>query len=210
MFRNSLSGARPQADAGTELLNIRPRLYLVRHGETAWSASGRHTGRTDLDLTERGRQQATALRRLLEGRHFARVLTSPLRRARHTAELAGIGAGAEVVEDLREWDYGDYEGATTPEIQERDPGWLIWTSPVPNGETLEQVGARAERVLERARALDGDVALFAHGHILRVLIARWCGLPPVEGRRFALGTATLSVLGWEHDYATVRAFNLKP
>jgi broad specificity phosphatase PhoE len=188
----------------------RSQLYLIRHGETAWSLGGQHTGRTDIDLTDRGRRQARALAGLLEGRRFARVMTSPLRRARETAELAGLGAGAEVLDDLREWDYGDYEGATTRDIRERVPGWLIWTSPVPNGETLEQVGARAERILERARALDGDVALFAHGHILRILIARWCGLAPIEGRRFALGTATLSVLGWEHDYPTLCAFNVAP
>jgi broad specificity phosphatase PhoE len=188
----------------------RNQLYLIRHGETAWSRSGQHTSRTDLPLTENGRRQARALGALLRGHRFARVMTSPLRRAQETAELTGFGAAAEVLEELREWDYGDYEGATTRDIRQKAPGWLIWTSPVPNGETLEQVGARAERVIERARAADGDVALFAHGHILRVLTARWCGLAPVEGRRFALGTATLSVLGWEHDYATLRAFNVAP
>lgn len=188
----------------------RNQLYLIRHGETAWSLSGQHTGRTDVALTENGRRQARALGSLLQGQRFARVMTSPLRRARETAELAGLGVGAEVIDELREWDYGDYEGATTRDIRAKVPGWLIWTCAVPNGETLAQVGARAERVIERARAVDGDVVLFAHGHILRILIARWCGLPPIEGRRFALGTATLSVLGWEHDYPALRAFNVAP
>lgn len=184
-------------------------LYLIRHGETAWSLSRQHTGRTDIPLTERGRAEARALGRLLDGRRFARVLVSPLKRAAETAHLAGYDSLAERCEELREWDYGEYEGRKTVDIRNEAPGWLIWTGLVPGGETLEQVAARAERVIKLAAEASGDVALFAHGHILRVLTARWCGLPAVEGRRFLLETATLTVLGWEHDYRGVRIFNAR-
>ena len=180
-------------------------VVLVRHGETEWSRSGRHTGRTDLPLTEQGCQQARAVGALLAGRRFGRVLVSPLARARETARLAGYAGETEP--DLSEWDYGDFEGRTTAEIREQAPGWLIWQGPVPGGETLEQVAERADRVIARCLEEAGDAALFAHGHILRVLTARWCGLPPVEGRRFVLATATLTVLGWEHEYRGVRVFN---
>jgi probable phosphoglycerate mutase len=185
----------------------RPDVYVVRHGATEWSVDGRHTGRTDLPLLPEGEDQARATGRLLAGHRFALVLTSPLRRARRTCELAGLGDDAVVDEDLREWDYGEYEGVTTAEIREQHPGWTVWSGPCPGGETIEQVAARADRVIERARTADGDVALFAHGHILRVLTARWCQLHPVEGRRFVLETGTLSQLGWEHEYPGVLRWN---
>ncbi|HSE94614.1 MAG TPA: histidine phosphatase family protein [Methylomirabilota bacterium] len=155
-------------------------LWLIRHGETAWSASGRHTGRTDVPLTAAGERQAEALGRHLRagGETFATVLTSPLTRARETCRLAGYAAVAQVVDDLREWDYGDYEGRTTAEIRTDRPGWTIWAGPVPGGETVEAVGRRASRVIDRAVAASGAVALFAHGHVLRVLAACWLGLPP--------------------------------
>jgi probable phosphoglycerate mutase len=180
---------------------------LVRHGATEWSRDGRHTGRTDLPLLDDGRREAEAIGRLLAGRSFALVLVSPLERARETCRLAGFGDRAEVEPDLREWDYGAYEGITTQEIRESVPGWTVWTHRVPDGETIAQVAARAERVIARARAAGGDVALFAHAHILRVLTARWCELPPEEGRRFPLGTGTLSVLGFEREYTGVRLWN---
>jgi probable phosphoglycerate mutase len=188
-------------------MSARKEAYLVRHGETEWSRSGRHTGRTDIPLTERGREQARAAGRLLDGREIARVLVSPLERARETARLAGFGGTAEVCEDLREFDYGDYEGRTTADIRREAPGWLIWTGPAPGGETLERVATRADRVIERIDSAPGSLVLFAHGHLLRILMARWCGLAPIEGRRFALETATLTVLGWEHEYRTIRLLN---
>ena len=163
---------------------------MLRHGATEWSRNGRHTGRTDLPLLPEGEQEARAVGRLLAGRPFALVLVSPLRRARETCALAGYGDQAEITDDLREWDYGDYEGVTTEAIRQDAPGWTVWTGDCPHGETIEQVSARADRVVARARAADGDVALFAHGHILRVITARWCELAPVEGRRFPLDTGT--------------------
>jgi probable phosphoglycerate mutase len=184
-------------------------LYVIRHGATEWSVNGRHTGRTDLPLLPEGEDQARATAKLLTGHAFALVLTSPLQRARHTCELAGLGDQAVVDDDLLEWDYGDYEGVTSREIQDHDPGWTVWTGAIPNGETLEQVAARTDRVIARARAADGDVAVFAHGHVLRVLTARWCELAPVEGRRFVLDTATLCQLGWEHDSPAVLRWNAR-
>jgi len=186
---------------------LRNEVILVRHGATEWSENGRHTGRTDLPLTDKGLDQARAVSSRLRGRSFALVLTSPLQRARATCELAGYGDRSEVADDLLEWDYGDYEGRTTAEIRETVPGWTVWSHELPNGESIERVAARADRVIERALATDGDTALFAHGHILRVLTARWCELVPQEGRRFVLGTGTLSVLGWEHEYRTIRVWN---
>jgi broad specificity phosphatase PhoE len=174
-----------------------PEVVLVRHGETEWSASGRHTGRTDIPLTDRGRAQAGALGAALAGRRFARVLTSPLSRAAETCRLAGLGGMVD--EDLREWDYGDHEGRTTPQIRQEDPGWTVWRGPVPGGEGLGEVAARADRVIERIVAAGGDVAVFSHGHFLRVLGARWIGLPPTSGGSFRLDTGTLSVLGWERE-----------
>jgi broad specificity phosphatase PhoE len=186
----------------------RPRIWLVRHGETEWSLSGQHTGRTDVPLTPAGQRQAEALGRHLGGRLFGLVLTSPLGRARETCRLAGYGSGAEVMDDLREWDYGIYEGRTTAAIRAGEPGWSIWTHPVPEGESVDQVGARARRVIDRALGVGGDVALFSHGHLLRILAACWIGRPPGEGRLFALATASVSVLGWERETRVIQSWNL--
>jgi len=185
----------------------RHELWLVRHGETEWSKSGQHTGRTDVPLTETGRAQAKALGELLGGHEFARVLTSPLSRAADTCRLAGYGDRAEATDDLREWDYGDYEGEKTVDIRKSRPGWTIWSGDVPEGETAEQVAARAQLVIDRTSTAGGDVALFAHGHVLRVLAATWLGLPPRSGRLFALGTATLSVLGHERETRVISLWN---
>ncbi len=182
-------------------------VWLVRHGTTDWSQSGRHTGRTDVALNDAGRREAAALGRRLAGRRFALVLTSPLLRARETCRIAGYGDVAEIEPDLREWDYGEYEGRTTVEIREHDPRWTIWTGRVPGGETLEQVAERAKAVVARALTVPGDVALFAHGHILRVLAACWLELGPECGRVLALDTATLSVLGFERETRVVRNWN---
>jgi probable phosphoglycerate mutase len=186
-------------------------LWLIRHGETEWSRSGAHTGLSDIPLTAQGREEATALGRnlgrYLEPRQFALVLVSPLGRARETCRLAGY-PDAVIDADLREWDYGDYEGLTTPEIQAGRPAWSLWTDGVPNGETVAQVAARAERAIARALPVEGDVALFAHGHILRVLTACWLGLPPQDGSLFALGTAAVSTLGYEHQSRVVTRWNL--
>jgi probable phosphoglycerate mutase len=192
-------------------------LLLVRHGETEWSRSGRHTGWTDLPLTPDGEDQAKSLAPLLTGRPFSLVLTSPLARARRTAELAGV-AGAVVERDLHEWDYGAYEGITTVDIRRDRPGWDLWTDGVPPGaegrpgESPEQVGLRADRVLARAvPALDdGDVLLVAHSHFLRVLTARRLGLPPLEGRLFRIETGTLNRLSTEHGRPVVAEWNIKP
>jgi probable phosphoglycerate mutase len=185
----------------------RPDLYVIRHGATEWSRNGRHTGTTDLPLLPEGEDQARATAQLVADHDFALVLTSPLQRARHTCELVGLSAHAEIDEDLRELDYGDYEGITTAQIRETVPDWTVWTHPCPNGETLAEAAARVDRVIARAQAADGDVAVFAHGHILRILTARWCRLDPVEGRRFVLHTATLSTLGWEHGEPAVTLWN---
>ena len=185
----------------------RPDLWLVRHGETDWSASGRHTGRTDIPLTDEGIRQARALGRHLDGRSFALVLTSPLSRAADTCGLAGYGEVAQPSEDLLEWDYGQAEGRTTIEMRAQHPGWSVWTSGPPGGETVEEVGRRTERVIARALEASGDVALFAHAHVLRILAARWLGLPPDAGRLFALGPASLSVLGWEREARVISRWN---
>jgi broad specificity phosphatase PhoE len=182
------------------------RIVLVRHGQTEWSASGKHTSRTDVGLTDAGRASAGRLAERLRGRDFALVLTSPRSRARDTAAAAGFPA-AEVDEDLAEWDYGGYEGLTTPEIRVDRPGWLLWDDGVPGGETAAQVAARADRVIERALTADGDVALFAHGHILRVLGARWLDLPAQRGGSLALDTASLSELGFEHENRVIWLWN---
>jgi probable phosphoglycerate mutase len=185
----------------------RHRVWLVRHGETEWSKSGQHTGRTDIPLTAAGEQQARALGRHLAGRRFERVLTSPLSRARETCRLAGHGDAAEISEDLLEWDYGVWEGRRTADIRLELPHWSIWTTPVPEGETVEQVGVRVRRVIERAEAVAGDVALFAHAHVLRILAACWIGLPPIHGRNLALGTASLSALGYERETRVIHVWN---
>jgi broad specificity phosphatase PhoE len=184
------------------------QIHLVRHGETAWSRSGQHTGRTDIPLTDNGRRQAAELGRRLRGHAFALVLTSPLSRAAETAELAGF-PDALPVDDLMEWDYGEVEGLTTDQIREDRPGWTIWEGPWPGGETADQVGARVDRVLERCLdpSVAGDTLLFAHGHVLRVLAARWLGLPPRDGAHFALGTATIGVLGWERANRVIETWN---
>ena len=182
------------------------RLVLVRHGETDWSASGRHTSFTDLDLNEAGLEAARSLKGRLEDFDFAQVLTSPRLRARKTAEIAGF-PDAVVDDDLAEWNYGEYEGITTDEIRKTVPNWTIWTDPCPGGETAEQVSARLDRVVARARAVEGDTAAFAHGHSLRALAARWLGLPVSEGRLLDLDTATISVLGFERETAVVLHWN---
>lgn len=185
----------------------RPRLWLVRHGQTEWAMLGRHTGRTDIPLTADGRGQATAIGDRIGGdASFARVLTSPRIRASETAALAGY-PDAVVDPDLAEWDYGALEGLTTPAIRNLHPGWSIWIGPWPDGETVEAVGARADRVLARARDVDGDVLLFSHGHLLRVLAARWLGLDPSFGRLFGLSTGTVSILGWDRENRVVETWN---
>ncbi len=189
---------------------IRTNVWIVRHGETEWSRTGRHTGRTDVPLTARGEREAAALRTSLQGRRFALVLSSPLRRAWDTCRLAGYGDVARATEDLVEWDYGAYEGRTTAEIRVEVPGWSIWTGAVPGGESAEDVARRAERVIERAAAAGGDVALFAHGHVLRILAARWLGLSAREGRLFSLGTASVGVLGHEDASRVIRTWNALP
>jgi len=183
------------------------RIWLVRHGETEWSKSGQHTGRTDIPLTATGEEQGKALGRHLAGRQFALVLTSPLGRARETCRLAGFVGAAQVTDDLLEWNYGIYEGRTTAAVRADQPGWSIWTTPVAQGETVEQVGERARRVIERADAVAGDVALFAHAHILRILAACWMGLPPIHGRNLTLSTASLSVLGYERETRVLQIWN---
>jgi broad specificity phosphatase PhoE len=181
-------------------------VWLVRHGETEWSRDGRHTSTTDLPLTDEGRKVAEPLRERIAGESFALVLTSPRRRARDTAELAGR-ADAVIDDDLVEWDYGDLEGETTEEIRETYPDWTIWEGPVPGGETADQVSVRLDRVVERCRASDGRVLLFGHGHALRALAARWLGLPVTDGRLLRLDTATVSVLGWERETPVVLHWN---
>lgn len=184
-----------------------PEIVLARHGETEWSRDLRHTGRTDVPLTEEGRRQAAALKPRLERRRFTKVLVSPLSRAVETCELAGLGDRAELRPELVEIDYGDAEGLTTDEMRERYPGWAVWTHHTPNAETFEQVEARLRPLLAELSAADGDVALFAHGHILRVLTALWIGMPPQGGSRLALATGKLSALGWERETQVVRAWN---
>ena len=185
------------------------RIWLVRHGETEWSKSGQHTGRTDIALTPNGERQAKALGRLLGGKTFALVLTSPMKRAQVTARLAGIDR-FEVTEDLHEWNYGIYEGITTKAVREKQPGWTIWDTPIPDGETVEQVGERARRLIARVEQVHGDVALFAHGHILRILGACWIGLAPIHGRNLGLHTATLSILSYERETRVIEVWNQSP
>ena len=187
-----------------------PELWLLRHGATAWARDGRHTGRTDLPLLPEGEAEARALAAGLERQTFQAVLVSPLQRARRTCELAGLGAGAQVCEDLREWDYGAYEGLTTVEIRRTVPGWTIWSHPCPGGETMAAVDQRCGRVIRQALALagaDGRVALVTHGHILRSLAGCWLGLGPAGGALLVLGTATVSVLGQEREQRALLRWN---
>jgi broad specificity phosphatase PhoE len=186
-------------------------IVTVRHGETEWSISGRHTGSTDLPLTEVGRERAVALGPMLAPYEFALVLCSPLLRARETCALAGFeDSRVELCDDLREWDYGDYEGLTTPEIRERDPDWTLWRDGCPGGESPAEIGARADRALARLSAADGDAIAFAHGHILRVLGARWVDLPVAGGALLFLSTGAVSELGYERETAVLRSWNLTP
>lgn len=182
-------------------------MWLVRHGETEWAKLGRHTGRTDIPLTELGRAQAESLAERLAGRPFALVLSSPLSRALETARLAGYAHQVRTSDDLLEWDYGADEGRTTPEIRKDRPGWSIWGDGPKDGETIRHVGTRADRVIAEARQQAGDVLVFAHGHVLRILAARWLGLAPAKGRLFALSTATLSILGWEREAPVIERWN---
>ena len=188
-------------------MTVETRLFLIRHVETAWSASGQHTSRTDLALTENGIRQAEALAARLATMRFAAVFTSPMLRALETCWIAGLDRDAVVTDDLREWDYGEYEGRTTDEIRAEEPGWTIWTAEIRGGETAEDVGRRVDRVIERALAVEGDVALFGHGHCLRILAARWIGLPARGGALLELSTATVSRLGWERETRVVELWN---
>ena len=183
------------------------KLWLIRHGETEWSLSGAHTSRTDIPLTERGKQRAAKIRDYLAQRKFSLVLTSPLQRARETCRIAGYADVAQIEENLREWDYGIFEGRTTADIRKDQPDWSIWDSPVPEGEPVEHVAARAQQVIDRALQAGGDVALFAHAHILRILAATWLGLEPRGGRLFALGTGSVSTLGYERETRVISTWN---
>jgi broad specificity phosphatase PhoE len=183
---------------------VAARIFIVRHGETEWSANGKHTSVTDLALTENGHEQAAIAAEKLNGEHFHLVLCSPRTRARQTAEIAGFGESAQLCEGLVEWDYGEYEGLTSPEIWERhDPNWVLWRDGCPGGESPAQVGARVDAVLERFAAVDGDGLAFAHGHILRVLAARWCQMEVAAGAHFKLATAAIGVLGHERATTTI-------
>jgi probable phosphoglycerate mutase len=182
-------------------------VFAMRHGETAWSLSGQHTGTTDIPLTDNGRQLAKRMRPVLGHKPFVLILCSPMQRARETCALAGLGDQAVIEPDLVEWNYGEYEGLTPNQIQDMAPGWLIFRDGCPGGETPDQVAARVDRVIARTRAVDGDTALFAHGHVLRVLVARWIGLPPGAGQHFLLDTGTLSVLSYYYELPAVRAWN---
>jgi probable phosphoglycerate mutase len=184
-----------------------PEVVLVRHGETEWSRGGQHTGRTDIPLTEDGRRQSEHLGARLGQRRFVLVLTSPLERAADTCRLAGLGAEAEVRDDLMEWDYGRYEGRTTSQIHTEAPGWDLWRDGCPGGESPADVSMRAERVIAELQPLTADAAVFSHGHLLRVLAARWLGMPPEAGRSFSLATATVSILGYERETPVISLWN---
>jgi broad specificity phosphatase PhoE len=185
-------------------------IVIVRHGETEWSMSGQHTSNTDLSLTDEGRRRAALLEPQLAKRSFSVVLTSPLRRARETCELAGFGDQAAISDDLREWEYGDYEGLTTPEIRQQNPSWNLWRDGCPGGESPEQVCRRADRVLERLREADSEALVFAHGHILRVLAARWLRMETAAGARFVLGAGACGVLGFERETEVLALWNANP
>src|SRR5262245_56729055 len=190
-------------------MTVLPEVYLARHGETAWTLTGQHTGRTDIPLTARGEWQARSLAQRLSEAMFARVLTSPLARALRTCELAGFGSQAETDADVQEWDYGQYEGRRTADIRQERPGWDLFRDGCPGGESVAAVGTRADRMIAQLRAVDGHVLLFSHGHFLRVLAARWLGLSAGDARYFVLSTAALSILGYEHtrDEPALRLWN---
>jgi broad specificity phosphatase PhoE len=188
-----------ESRAGNDMSEVLPIVYLARHGETAWTISGQHTGLTDLALTERGERNARRLQERLHGARFTKVFTSPLQRARRTCELAGVGAAAEVDRDLVEWNYGEYEGRRTADIHRERPDWQIFRNGCPGGESPSDVGARADSAIKRVRTIEGNVLLFSSGHFLRVLAARWLGLEPGAGRFFLLSTASLSALSYEHN-----------
>ena len=183
------------------------QLWLMRHGETEWSLSGAHTSRTDIPLTERGKERAEKIREYLAHRVFSLVLSSPMQRARETCRIAGYGDVAQVDDNLREWNYGIYEGHTTAEIRKQQPDWSIWDSPVPEGEPVEHVAARTQQVIDRASKSGGNVALFAHAHVLRILAATWLGLPPRGGSLLALGTGSVSTLGYERETRVISTWN---
>ncbi len=183
------------------------QLWLIRHGETEWSLSGAHTSRTDIPLTARGEERAEKIRDYLHHRQFSLVLTSPMQRARETCRVAGYGDVAQVEDNLREWDYGIYEGRTTADIRKEQPNWSIWDGPPPEGEPVEHVAERTQKVIDRAAQAGGQVALFAHAHILRILTATWLGLPPRAGSLFALGTGSVSTLGYERETKVVSTWN---
>ena len=183
------------------------QVYVIRHGETEWSLSGQHTGVTDIPLTENGRDLAKLLHPVLSKESFALVLTSPLQRAKETCKLSGLGDQADVDSNLTEWNYGEYEGLTPAQIHQKTPGWLLFTDGAPGGETPEQVGERADHVITRVRAVKGNVALFAHGHIFRVLVARWIDLPATAGRKFLLDTGTLNILSYYRGVPAVKTWN---
>jgi probable phosphoglycerate mutase len=197
---------------------VAQRVVAIRHGETEWTASHRHTGRTDIPLNPHGEQRARLLGPLLDALDDmdgwcldrATVFTSPLQRARRTCELAGLGATAAVLDDLVEWDYGEFEGTKTSELRAADPSWSIWTAEITQGESLADVGARADRVIDLLDGIDGCVVLFAHAHFLRIFGARWCGWPPDGGRHFTLGPASISVLGYERETKVVEGWNRSP
>jgi probable phosphoglycerate mutase len=189
------------------MIDSKKEIWLMRHGETEWSAKGMHTSRTDLPLLPSGVRQAEELRDELNDRKFRLVLVSPMQRARETCRLAGYGDVARVTDDLKEWDYGAYEGRTTADIRKDHPTWSLWRDGVVDGEVVQHVGTRVQRVIEECLQADGDVALFAHGHVLRILTAVWLDLTPDRGQLFMLGTGTISILGFEHDYRVIKRWN---
>jgi broad specificity phosphatase PhoE len=182
-------------------------VFVIRHGETAWSLSGQHTGTTDIPLTDNGRRLAKRIRPVLAEEKFALVLVSPMGRARETCDLAGLGDTAVIEPDLMEWNYGEFEGLTNPEIRAKRPGWIIFRDGAPGGEAPDHIGARVDRVVARSRATEGDVALFAHGHVLRVLVARWIGLPATAGQHFLLDTGAVSILSYYREIPAIKVWN---